>query len=85
MKRKIRFYDFGITYYKCEFRTLHCQTRIPVPGHTDRMEARFKKGNLEIHLPRKLEYEIPIGYTRSISTCFETSSQIRLLFLNHRL
>jgi len=58
MKRKIRFDDFGITHYKGEFETLRCQTRIPVPVYMDKMEVRFKKGILEIHLPRK--HEIPI-------------------------
>jgi HSP20 family molecular chaperone IbpA len=60
MKRKVSFDDFGITHYKGEFQKLHCQTRIPVPVYMDRMEVRFKKGILEIHLPRKHEYEIPI-------------------------
>jgi len=60
MKRKVRFADFGITHYEGEFETLHCQTRVPVPVYMDKMELRFKKGILEIHLPRKYEYEIPI-------------------------
>jgi hypothetical protein len=30
MKRKIRFEELGITHYKGEFQTLHCQIRIPV-------------------------------------------------------
>jgi HSP20 family molecular chaperone IbpA len=60
MKRKIRFDDFGITHYEGEFETFHCQTRVPVPVYMDKMELRFKKGILEIHLPRKHEYEIPI-------------------------
>jgi len=60
MKRKIRFDDFGITHYEGEFETLYCQTRVPVPVYMDKMELRFKKGILEIHLPRKHEYEIPI-------------------------
>jgi len=60
MKRKMRFDDFGITHYKGEFKTLYCQTRIPLPVYMDKMELRFKKGILEIHLPRKHEYEIPI-------------------------
>ncbi|MEM3824230.1 MAG: Hsp20/alpha crystallin family protein [Candidatus Bathyarchaeia archaeon] len=60
MKRKVNFEDFGITHYKGEFQKLHCQTRIPVPVCMDRMEVRFKRGILEIHLPRKHEYEIPI-------------------------
>jgi len=53
MKRKIRFDDFGITHYEGEFETLHCQTCVPVPVYMDKMELRFKKGILEIHLPRK--------------------------------
>lgn len=60
MKRKIRFDDFGITHYEGEFETFHCQTRVPVLVYMDKMELRFKKGILEIHLPRKHEYEIPI-------------------------
>jgi HSP20 family molecular chaperone IbpA len=60
MKRKIRFNDFGITHYKGEFQKLHCQTRIPVPVYTEKMQVRFKKGILEIYLPRKHEHEIPI-------------------------
>lgn len=60
MKRKVRFDDFGITHYKGEFQTLHCQTRTPVPVYMDKMEIRFKKGILEIRLPRKHKYEIPI-------------------------
>jgi HSP20 family molecular chaperone IbpA len=60
MKRKIRFDDFGITHYEGEFQTFHCQTRIPVPVYMDKMEVRFKKGILEVRLPRKHEYEIPM-------------------------
>lgn len=60
MKRKIRLDDFGITHYRGEFQKLHCHTRIPVPVDMDKMEIRFKKGILEIRLPRKHEYEIPI-------------------------
>ncbi|MGC9346128.1 MAG: hypothetical protein ACP5ER_05010, partial [Candidatus Bathyarchaeales archaeon] len=60
MRRKVRFDDFGITHYKGEFQTLRCQTRIPVPVYMDRMEIRFKRGILEIRLPRKHRYEIPI-------------------------
>ena len=60
MKRKIRFEDFGITHYKGEFQTFHCQMRIPVQVNMDKMHFRFKKGILEIHLPRKREYTISI-------------------------
>ncbi|MBX5320632.1 MAG: Hsp20/alpha crystallin family protein [Candidatus Bathyarchaeota archaeon] len=60
MRRKISFDDFGITHYRGEFQRFHCQTRIPVPVYMDRMEIRFKRGILEIRLPRKHEYEIPV-------------------------
>lgn len=60
MRRKISFNDFGMTHYKGEFQTFQCQTRIPVPVYMDKMEVRFKRGILEIRLPRKYEYEIPI-------------------------
>jgi HSP20 family molecular chaperone IbpA len=60
MKRKISLNDLGITHHKGEFQTFQCQIRIPVPVYMDKMEVRFKKGILEIHLPRKHEYEIPI-------------------------
>jgi len=60
MRRKIRFDDFGITHHKGEFQTFHCRTRIPLPVHMDKMEIRFKKGILEVRLPRKHEYTIPM-------------------------
>lgn len=60
MKRKIRLDDFGITHYTGEFQKLHCHTRIPVPVYMDKMEIRFRKGILEIRLPRKREHEIPL-------------------------
>jgi len=60
MKRKIRFDEFGITHYKGEFQTLHCQTRVPVPVYMEKMKVRLKKGILEVRLPRKHEYTIPI-------------------------
>lgn len=60
MKRKIRFDEFGITHCKGEFEKLHCQIRIPVPISMDKMEVDFKKGILEIRLPRKKEYQIPL-------------------------
>lgn len=60
MKRKIRLDDFGITHHRGEFQRLHCQIRIPVPVNMGKMEIRFKKGILEIHLPRKHEHETSI-------------------------
>lgn len=60
MKRKIRFDELGITHHKGEFQAFHCQMQIPVPVDTNKMTIRFKKGILEIRLPRKREYEIPV-------------------------
>lgn len=60
MRRKVSFDEFGITHHRGEFHRFHCQTRIPVPVYMDKMEIRFKKGVLEIRIPRKHEYEIPI-------------------------
>jgi len=60
MRRKISLDDFGITHHRGQFQKLHCQMRVPVPVYMDRMEIRFKRGILEIRLPRKHEYEIPI-------------------------
>jgi HSP20 family molecular chaperone IbpA len=59
MKRKIHFTDFGITHHKGEFQKLHCHLRVPVPVYMEKIELRFKKGILEIRLPRKHEYTIP--------------------------
>ena len=60
MKRKKWFTDFGITHHKGEFQKLHCHLRVPVPVYMEKMGLRFKKGILEIRLPRKHEYEVPI-------------------------
>ncbi|MCS7115257.1 MAG: Hsp20/alpha crystallin family protein [Nitrososphaerota archaeon] len=57
MRRKVSFDEFGITHHKGEFHRFHCQTRIPVPVYMDKMEVRFKKGILEIRLPRRRRYE----------------------------
>ncbi len=58
MKRKIRFEEFGIIHYKGEFQTFHCQTRIPVPVQMNKMTEHFRKGILEVHIPRKHTTEI---------------------------
>ena len=60
MRRKVSLDDFGITHHRGEFQRFHCRTRIPVPVYMERMEIRLKRGILEIRLPRKHEYEIPI-------------------------
>jgi HSP20 family molecular chaperone IbpA len=60
MSRKICFDDFGMTHYEGEFQKLHCRTRIPVAVDINNMKVRFKRGILEVRLPRKHEYTIPI-------------------------
>ena len=53
MKRKIRLDELGMTHCKGEFQKFHCHIRIPVSVKMDQMETQFKRGILEIHLPRK--------------------------------
>ena len=53
MKRKIRLEELGITYHKAEFHKLYCHARVPVPVNMSRMKIKFKKGMLEIRIPRK--------------------------------
>jgi HSP20 family molecular chaperone IbpA len=60
MKRKMRFDDFGIIHREGEFSSLRCQTRIPVPVDTKRMQINLKRGILEIRLPRKKDYAIKV-------------------------
>lgn len=54
-KRKIRLNELGITNQEGEIQKFHCHARLPVPVQMDKMEIRFKKGILEIRLPRKHE------------------------------
>lgn len=60
MKRKIHFEDFGITHRQGEFSAFRCQTRIPVPVNIKQMKTQFKRGILEVHLPRKKGYKIRV-------------------------
>jgi len=60
MKRKLRFDDFGITHRRGEFSSFRCQVRIPVPVDTKQMQISFKRGILEIRLPRKKGYAIKV-------------------------
>ena len=53
MKRKMTFKELGITHHKGEFQKFHCYMRVPVPVQMSRMKTKFKKGMLEIHIPRK--------------------------------
>jgi len=60
MKRRVCCDDLGIFHQTGEFSTFNCQTRIPVPVDLGRRKAKFKKGILEIRLPRKKGYEIKV-------------------------
>ncbi len=53
MKRRLRFDDFGITHRRGEFSSFRCQVHIPVPINTKQIKTSFKRGVLEVHLPRK--------------------------------
>lgn len=60
MKRRVCCEDLGIMHEKGEFSTFNCQTRIPVPVDTEKRKVKFKKGILEVRLPRKKGYEIRV-------------------------
>ena len=60
IKRKVRCEDLGIVHQRGEFSTFNCQTRIPVPVDMKKRKAKFKKGILEVWLPRKKGYEIKV-------------------------
>lgn len=53
MKRKVRFEEFGITHRQGEFKFFRCRVRVPVPVDFTRVKTRFKRGILEVHLPRR--------------------------------
>jgi len=60
MRVKINFEDFGVTHRRGEFSCFSCRVPLPVPVDTSRAKARFRKGILEIILPRKRGYEIKV-------------------------
>jgi HSP20 family molecular chaperone IbpA len=53
MKRKIRLDDLGIAYCRGEFQKFHSHLLIPVSVNMKKMDVQYKKGILEIHIPRK--------------------------------
>ncbi len=55
IRRRVCCEDLGIIHQRGEFSTFNCQTRIPVAVDMKRKEAKFKKGILEVRLPRKKE------------------------------
>ena len=53
MKRIVHFEELGVKHHTGEFQRFHCHTLVPVPVKMDDMKIKFKKGLLEIHIPRK--------------------------------
>jgi HSP20 family molecular chaperone IbpA len=53
MNKKIRLDNLGVTHCKGEFQKFHCHIRIPVPVNMNKMDIHYKRGILEIHIPRK--------------------------------
>jgi len=53
MRRTVNFREFGATHHKGEFQRFDCYIQVPVPVIMDDMKIKFKKGLLELHIPRK--------------------------------
>jgi len=60
MKRKVKFKEMGIVHQIGEFSSYCCQTRIPIAVDMQHMKTSFKRGVLEIRIPRKRRYKIPV-------------------------
>jgi HSP20 family molecular chaperone IbpA len=53
MRRKVTFKEMGITHHEGEFEKFQSRTSLPVPVHMKKLDIKFKKGMLEVHIPRK--------------------------------
>ena len=60
MKRKVTSKELGMAHHRGEFSMFSCQTRIPVPVDMEHIQTSFKRGVLEIRMPRKRTYKIPM-------------------------
>lgn len=60
IKRRMCCEDLGIIHQKGEFSAFNCQTRLPTPVDMKKRQVQFKKGILEVRLPRKKGYEIKV-------------------------
>ncbi len=60
MKMKVNFEDLGVTHRRGEFTCFSCRVPLPVPVDVSKAKARFRKGILEVILPRKKGYEIKV-------------------------
>jgi HSP20 family molecular chaperone IbpA len=52
-KRKITFKDLGIKHRHGEFTCYHTIIRMPVPVNEKRATKKFKRGLLEVRIPRR--------------------------------
>ena len=51
--RKITFKDLGIKHRHGEFTCYHAIIRMPVPVNERKITKKFKRGLLEVHIPRE--------------------------------
>jgi HSP20 family molecular chaperone IbpA len=51
--RKITFKDLGIKHRRGEFTCYHAIIRMPVPVDETKAAKKFKRGLLEVHIPRR--------------------------------
>ena len=50
--RKITFEDLGVKHRHGEFNCYHARIRIPVSVDERKIRSKFKRGVLEVHIPR---------------------------------
>lgn len=50
--RRITFKDLGVKHRHGEFTCYHARIRIPAPVNKSKITSRFKRGVMEVHLPR---------------------------------
>lgn len=50
--RKITFKDLGVKHRHGEFTCYHARIRIPVPVDESKVNSKFKRGVLEVRIPR---------------------------------
>jgi len=60
MRVKVNFEDLGVTHRRGEFSCFSCRVPLPVPVDASKARARFRRGILEVVLPRKKGYEIKV-------------------------
>jgi HSP20 family molecular chaperone IbpA len=53
MSKVIKLKELGVTHCKGEVQKYHSPLHIPVPVYTKKMTVNYKKGILEVRLPRK--------------------------------